>query len=82
MPGDVRYGETGFFAPGARLEGNWTFDRSRFIEVFAEASRDCAGFGCIGFFARFNYLDGKGSAAPTVLLAVGGAVALPLMTLR
>jgi hypothetical protein len=76
VPGDVRYGETGFFAPGTRLDGNWTFDRSRFIEVFAEASRDC-GFGCVGFFARFNYLDGKGTAAPTVLLPGGGVVAFP-----
>ncbi len=60
MPGNVRYGETGFAGPTTRLEGNWTFDRSRFIEVFAEASRKCGGLGCIGVFGRFNYLDGKG----------------------
>jgi len=65
VPGNVRYGETGFFGAGTRFEGNWNFNRSRFIEVFAEASRNC-GFGCIGLFARFNYLDGKGSTNPTV----------------
>ena len=69
VPGNVRYGETGFAGATTRLEGNWNFDRSRFIEVFAEASKDCAGFGCIGVFGRFNYLDGKGTADPTLLPA-------------
>jgi hypothetical protein len=70
VPGNARYGETGFVAATTRLEGNWNFDRSRFIEVFAEASRKCGGLGCIGVFARFNYLDGKGTAHPT--LHIGG----------
>ena len=57
VPGNLRFGETGIL--GRRLQANGNYDRARFLEVFSEYSRTCPGFGCLGIFARWNYLDVK-----------------------
>jgi hypothetical protein len=65
VPGAATYSETGFAGVGTRFDGSWTWNRSHFLEVFAEASKEC-GFGCLGLFGRFNYIDGKGSTIPSI----------------
>ena len=57
VPGHLRYGETGIVGTGSRLELNGNYSRAYFLEVFSEYSRNCSGFGCLGVFARWNYLD-------------------------
>jgi len=74
IPGTVTYGETGFFAPGTRVNASANFDRAAFIEVWSEASRSFGTFGCLGIFGRYNYIDGRGTATPTL---VGTGTALP-----
>jgi hypothetical protein len=67
VPGTVRYGETGFVAPGTRIDATATFNRAAFFEAFAEASTNYAGFGCVGIFGRFNYIDGTATTTPTLV---------------
>ncbi len=67
VPGNLRYGETGFQGAGTRLQANGNYDRACFLEVFSEYSKTCPGFGCLGIFARWNYLDVKGSTSPEIL---------------
>ena len=57
VPGNLRYGETGLFSTGTRLQANGNYNSAHFLEVFTEYSRACPGFGCLGIFARWNYLD-------------------------
>jgi len=57
VPGNLRYGETGLFSTGTRLQANGNYNSAHFLEVFSEYSRTCPGFGCLGIFARWNYLD-------------------------
>ncbi len=67
VPGTVRYDETGFFAPGTRLDTAANFDRAAFFEVWAEGSTNFGGLGCLGIFGRYNYIDGRVSTTPTLI---------------
>lgn len=67
VPGNLRYGETGFAAPNSRLQTNGNYNRAHFLEVFSEYSRTCPGFGCLGIFARWNYLDCTARTKPKIL---------------
>jgi hypothetical protein len=67
VPGRVNYGETGFVGAGSRLEISGNYSRARFIEVFSQYSRNCGSYGCVGIFARWNYLDFGGKANPQIL---------------
>jgi hypothetical protein len=60
VPGNLRYGETGFLGITSRLRAEGNYDRAYFLEVFSEYSGNCSGFGCLGVFARWNYLDVRG----------------------
>ncbi|HTY24362.1 MAG TPA: hypothetical protein VMC85_14600 [Desulfomonilaceae bacterium] len=60
VPGNLTYGETGFLGITSRLRAEGNYDTAYFLEVFSEYSRNCFGFGCLGVFARWNYLDVKG----------------------
>jgi hypothetical protein len=71
-PGDGAFGQTSNNSAD-RFLATWTPDRAWFIEVFSEYSRKCDGFGCIGVFARFNYLSSKGTATPSFLPTVPSA---------
>ena len=69
VPGNLRYGETGFLGIASRLRAEGNYDRAYFLEVFSEYSRNCSGFVCLGVFARWNYLDVRGH--PNEALHVG-----------
>jgi hypothetical protein len=56
VPGNQKYGETGVLGAGTRLQADGNYDTARFLEVFAEYNRPCPGYGCLGFWARWNYL--------------------------
>jgi hypothetical protein len=66
VPGTGTFGETSSSAV-ARFQATWNPNRAYFIEVFSEYAKNCRGFGCIGVFARFNYLSSKGTATPTTV---------------
>ncbi len=67
VPGNLRYGETINERIGTRLQVNGNYDRGSFLEIFSEYSRTCPGVGCLGIFARWNYLDVRGSTSPEIL---------------
>ncbi len=66
-PGRITFGETGFVGPGTRLQFDTNYTSGRFLEVFSEYSYNCPGGGCIGIFARFNYLGVKGLTNPQIV---------------
>jgi hypothetical protein len=55
--GNLTYGETGLIGRDTRFQADGNYNSARFLEVFSEYSRTCPGFGCLGIFARWNYLD-------------------------
>ena len=67
VPGNLRYGETGFLGAGSRLQINGNYDRAYFLEVFSEYSRNCGSLGCFGIFARWNYLDVRSHTNPEIV---------------
>ncbi len=67
VPGNLRYGETVNEGVSARLQADGNYDRGYFMEVFSEYSRSCAGFGCLGIFARWNYLHVRSLGSADVL---------------
>lgn len=67
VPGRVTFGETGFVGAGSRLELSGNYSRARFLEVFSQYSKTCGGYGCVGIFARWNYLEFSGGASPQVI---------------
>ncbi|HTY25524.1 MAG TPA: hypothetical protein VMC85_20510 [Desulfomonilaceae bacterium] len=67
VPGNLRYDVTGIAGPNTRLQVNGNYSTGHFIEVFSEYSRTCPGFGCIGIFARFNYLGVRTRTSPQIL---------------
>ncbi len=72
VPGSVQHGQT--VINGGRLDstGNFT-NRGYFFEVFGEYDWDVFGGAGLGVFARWNYLDSRGSMT-TDLLPVGTSV--------
>jgi hypothetical protein len=72
VPGNLRYGETDIL--GLRLQANGNYDRGRFLEVFSEYSRKCGDNGCLGFFARWNYLEVRSHAKVEILPPIITAV--------
>jgi hypothetical protein len=80
VPGRSKYGETGFVGAGSRLEISGNYGRARFLEVFSEYSRNCGAYGCVGIFARWNYLDFGGKANPQILGFILGDEEGPIRT--
>jgi len=66
VPGNQQYGETGVLGAGTRLQANGNYDRASFVEVFCEYNRPCPGYGCLGFWARWNSLYTYTNSSPVV----------------
>lgn len=67
VPASVSHFETGEAGVGTRVETTGRFDRSYFLELFAEYSRKLFGDASMGAFFRWNLLHGNTNLTTDVL---------------